>query len=283
MKPFKVCQITLLILFVFSTKVQCSEMITIPAGTFTMGSMEGELAESPPHQVTVSSFKIDRNEVTHRQFAYFVKSRSYVTDVERSGKGWHWSREMRWHQLKGANWRHPFGPKTSNTHMDTHPVVQVSWNDARAYCVWAGKRLPTEAEWEFTARGKTSRIYAWGDSPPHADHHSHASYGSDTCCQASSIDGYLYTAPVGSFPTGHTDLGVEDLTGNVWEWVEDAYDAAYYKKSQRRNPINTTFTGQRVIRGGGWGNNPWGLRSTLRHANPPDYGLSMVGFRCAKS
>jgi formylglycine-generating enzyme required for sulfatase activity len=162
-------------------------------------------------------------------------------------------------------------------------VVQVSWRDADAYCAWRGKRLPSEAEWERAARDAGGVPYAWGNAPPLEDALYRASYGSDRCCSADDGDGFLYTAPVGSFPSGRSPFGVDDMTGNVWEWVSDTYDETFYGRSPAAEPINTAPGKRKVIRGGGWGNNPWGLRTTLRHANTPESGLSMVGFRCAKS
>lgn len=263
-----------------STITCAAERITIPAGTLLMGSREGDGAERPVHEVRVSSFSIDRFEITNTQFAAFVAATAYVTDPERSARGWHW--DGHWRQVNGANWRHPYGPDSSSSGLGSHPVVQVSWNDARAYCAWAGARLPTEAEWEHAARGAGTRRYAWGNAAPHAGTLYRASYGSDACCRSDAGDGYAYSAPVGSFPLGRSPLGVDDLTGNVWEWVADTYDPGYYRHSPLKDPVNRSAGAKRVIRGGGWGNNPWGLRATLRHANPPQYGLSMVGFRCAR-
>jgi len=257
-----------------------AEMVDVPAGTLQMGSADGEVAERPVHRVVVSAFAIDRLETTNAAFAEFVAATSYVTESERSGVGWHW--EGAWREVRGADWRHPHGPRSSVDGLAHHPVVQVSWNDARAYCAWRGKRLPTEAEWERAARGAGGRRYPWGDEPPRAGGRARASYGRDRCCAADAGDGYLFTAPVGSFPPGRSPFGVDDLAGNVWEWVEDWFDETFYGRSPASDPVNRTPTGRKVIRGGGWGNDPWGLRSTLRHANPPDIGLSMVGIRCAR-
>lgn len=264
------------------TTVNGAEMIAIPAGILRMGSNDGEPAERPVHRVQVSRFLIDRHEITNTEFAAFVAATAYVTDVERGGAGWHW-KNGRWKQIKGADWRHPYGPNSSIAERGAYPVVQVSWNDGRAYCAWTGKRLPSEAQWERAARGDGARRYAWGDAAPHEGNLYRASYGTDACCRTDRGDGYLYSAPVGSFAAGRTPLGVDDLTGNVWEWVEDAYDPGYYARAPKRDPVNRTPSGRRVIRGGGWGNNPWGMRATLRHANPPRFGLSMVGIRCARS
>ncbi|MBI2358885.1 MAG: formylglycine-generating enzyme family protein [Deltaproteobacteria bacterium] len=255
-------------------------MVDIPGGPLLMGSDHGEPAEQPVHRVALSAFSIDRFETTNAEFAEFVSATGYVTDSERSGAGWDW--DGKWREIKGANWPHPHGPASSIQGLERHPVVQVSWNDAQAYCRWRGKRLPTEAEWERAARGDGDRTYPWGNESPRGGTRYRASYGSDKCCRPDAGDGYLFTAPVGSFPLGRSPFGVEDLAGNVWEWVEDWFDPEFYRQSPSANQVNNTMGERKVIRGGGWGNNPFGLRSTLRHANPPETGLSMVGFRCAR-
>ena len=254
-------------------------MIHIPEGTLLMGSDDGEPAEQPVHRVDLPPFSIDRFETTNAEFAAFVVATGHITSAEATGVGWDWDGE--WREVKGADWRHPHGLASSLQGLERHPVVQVSWIDAQAYCRWRGKRLPTEAEWERAARGDSGRIYPWSNQPPHVGKRYRASYGSDRCCRAEAGDEYMFTAPVGSFPLGRSPFGLEDMAGNVWEWVEDWFDREFYRQSLSENPVNDTPGKRRVIRGGGWGNNPSGLRSTLRHANPPDIGLSMVGFRCA--
>ena len=256
-------------------------MVKVPPGNFSMGSDSGEPAERPIHDVTVSGFYLDRFEVTNAAFSEFVTATNHVTDPERNGVGWHWTGE--WKQVKGADWRHPHGPQSSIEGLGQHPVVQVSWRDAAAYCEWRRKRLPSEAEWERAARNAGGVPYAWGNAPPVENALYRASSGSDRCCSADDGDGFLYTAPVGNFPSGRSPFGVDDMTGNVWEWVSDTYDESFYGRSPAADPMNTAPGKRKVIRGGGWGNNPWGLRTTLRHANTPESGLSMVGFRCAKS
>ncbi len=256
-------------------------MVKVPPGSFSMGSDSGEPAERPVHEITVSGFYLDRFEVTNTAFSEFVTATNHVTDPERNGVGWHWTGE--WQQVKGADWRHPHGSQSSIVGLGQHPVVQVSWRDAAAYCEWRRKRLPSEAEWERAARDAGGVPYAWGNAPPVENALYRASYGSDQCCSADDGDGYRYTAPVGSFPRGRSPFGVDDMTGNVWEWVRDTYDETFYGRSSAADPINTAPGKRKVIRGGGWGNNPWGLRTTLRHTNAPESGLSMVGFRCAKS
>jgi formylglycine-generating enzyme required for sulfatase activity len=256
-------------------------MIRVPAGNLVMGTASGEPAEGPPHEVTISRFYMDRFEVTNAEFSEFVEATGHQTSAERSGKGWHWTGT--WRQVNGADWRHPRGPGSSIRDLDRHPVVQVSWRDADAYCRWRKKRLPTEAEWERAARGAGGREYAWGDAPPGEGGRYRASYGSDPCCKPDDGDGFLHTAPVGGFPDGRSPFAIEDMTGNVWEWVIDTFAEDYYRHSPSRDPVNTAPGPKKVIRGGGWGNNPWGLRTTLRHANPPDTSLSMVGIRCAST
>ena len=257
-----------------------SDILPVPTGFLSMGSETGADAEKPVHRVYVRRFYLDRKEVTNESFEAFVRATAYVTDAEKSKWGWHWT--GRWRRTQSADWRHPFGPDSDIDDLARHPVVQVSWNDAQAYCKWLGKRLPTEAEWERAARGKGDRQFAWGSSPPHTEPSYRASMGAAKCCSANDADGHGYTAPVGSFPNGSGPFGHQDLTGNVWEWVRDWYAEDFYTRSATESPVNEVESGSKVIRGGGWGNNPWGLRATLRHYNRPDYGLSMVGFRCAR-
>ena len=256
----------------------------VPGGRFTMSSDEGEPAERPSHPTRVASFWMDKYEVTRAAFSRFVSATGHVTDPERVGKGWHWTDA--WREVADAHWRDPHGPGQGplpRADSMRHPGVQVSWHDARAYCLWVGKRLPTEAEWELAARGETARTYAWGSQAPDAEGIFRASYGRNECCAAEQSDGYRFTAPVGEFPRGQSARGIFDLTGNVWEWVEDSYEADCYARAPSDNPVNRALTERKVIRGGGWGNDAQGLRATLRHSNRARDGLSMVGFRCARS
>jgi formylglycine-generating enzyme required for sulfatase activity len=256
------------------------DMVSVPPGRLAMGSDTGEPAEGPVHEVFVAAFEIDRLEATNESFAAFVEATGHVTDAERSGEAWHW--ESDWRRVAGASWRQPRGPGSDLRDLGDHPVVQVSWHDAEAYCHWRGKRLPTEAEWERAARGDDGRTYAWGSERPRSAEGYRASYGTDECCAPDAADGYRYTAPVGSFDAGRGPFGTLDQTGNVWEWVLDVFDPLFYARTPGENPVNLDPGPERVIRGGGWGNNPCGLRATLRHANSPRFGLSMVGIRCAR-
>ena len=242
-----------------------AEMRAVPGGTFQMGDAGGDANEAP-RVVRVSPFRMDATEVTNRAFAEFVAATDHVTDPEKAGEGYVWTDN--WHPVKGADWRHPHEPGSSIAGRDDHPVVQVSWNDAAAYCAWAGKRLPTEAEWEFAARGTDGRRHAWGsDAPRQTGPRSarRANYGTDDCCAPDATDGYRTTSPAGGYPAGRSPFGLDDMAGNVWEWT------------------TTRFPGQAtwyVIKGGGWGNNPYCLRAAYKHGNPPEFGLDMVGFRC---
>jgi iron(II)-dependent oxidoreductase len=240
-----------------------ADLVEIPAGRLHQGDPRGE-ADEAPRVVEVGAFRLMRHEVTNRQFSRFVAASGHRSDPERSGFGWVW--DGRWRRVAGADWRHPAGPASTLEGLDEHPVVQVSQRDAAAFCAFHGLRLPGDAEWEYAARGTDRRRYPWGDRPPEGDGQRRANFGTVSCCAPDAADGHARTAPVGSFPRGASPFGLLDLAGNVWEWTRDPY---------RPRP------GQVALRGGGWGNNPYCLRVSYRHGNPPDIGLDMVGFRCA--
>lgn len=238
-------------------------MILIPGGTFELGAQDGEENENPK-TVSIGPFKIMRLEVTNTQFSEFVTATSYQTDAEIAGSGYVWTRS--WHAIQGANWRQPNGPDTHIDEIMDHPVVQVSARDAEAYCKWKKLRLPSEIEWEFAAKGTDNRVYPWGNSQPSNKIPRRANFGTLKCCAPDRLDGFEKTAPVGTYPLGQSPFGVLDMAGNVWEWTSSPFPG---------EPDNL------VIRGGGWGNNAYCLRTSYRHGNPPNIGLDMVGIRCA--
>jgi sulfatase modifying factor 1 len=239
------------------------ELRAVPGGSFMMGDAEGDPNEAPKW-VTVAPFRIMREEVTNAQFAAFVERSGHVTDAERSGAGYVWN--GRWRLREGADWRHPHGPESGIEGAAAHPVVQVSQADAAAFCRHYGLRLPSEEEWEFAARGLDGRRFPWGNEAPQAGEERRANFGTIDCCAPDESDGYLKIAPVGQFPNGASPFGLLDMAGNVWEWTASAFPGR---------------PGEVALRGGGWGNNPYCLRVSYRHPNPPDIGLDMVGFRCA--
>lgn len=275
-------------------------MVYVPSGEFEMGNAGiqwvwngglhlGDLGlqvytdESPRHTVYLDPFWIDQTEVTVAMFREFVAATGYQTAAERDG----WAapykagpKEEEWPHVAGADWLHPRGP--DSTAMDDHPVVQVSWEDAAAYCQWAGGQLPSEAQWEKAARGLDVRLWPWGDT-----------YAGDrgNFCDAGcpverhrdtrNEDGYAFTAPAGSHPEGASPFGALDMAGNVWEWVADWYDADYYHQSPYANPQGPLVGEERAQRGGAWYDNQSWVRTTVRHATPPWVRCDDLGFRCA--
>jgi len=258
-------------------------MVFIQGGEFLMGSSDGMPYEAPVHQVTVKSFLIDAHEVTIAEFAKFVAATQYKTEAERLGWSGAFNRKSgEWGKVSGANWRHPDGPESSPS--EDEPVCQVSWEDAVAYAKWIGKRLPTEAEWEFAARGGLVGMkYAWGDKlrpngKPVANWWQGHFPERDT-----GEDGFRGRAPVGSFPPN--GYGLYDTAGNVWEWCEDWFADDYYQNSPNSNPSGPAAGFERVIRGGSWmcsENYCTNYRVGARGHATPDSGLDNLGFRCVR-
>jgi serine/threonine-protein kinase len=277
-------------------------MVLVPSGDFEMGSDAiWRWSESlrvgtlklhpfpdlrPRHTVYLDAFWIDQTEVTAGMFRAFVEATGYVTTAEREGYGHPYKpgpREEEWPDVAGADWQHPRGPGSKA--QDDHPVVQVSWDDAAAYCAWAGGGLPTEAQWEKACRGTDARVYPWGN-----DFDERRGNFCDAQCPVTrwtSVrtfdDGYAFTSPVGSYPEGASPYGALDMAGNVWEWTADRYDSRYYASSPAENPQGPQTGDQRVQHGGAWidaGRAGW-LACTARHATPPGNRADDLGFRCA--
>jgi len=260
-------------------------MVFVPAGEFIMGSPEGEGLdnEHPQRTVYLNAFYIGKYEVTNEQFSQFVDATGYTTDAETAGWGWAWTGED-WEEVEGADWRHPQGPGSSIEDKMDHPVVQVSWNDADAYCRWVGVRLPTEAEWEKAARGTDGREYPWGNSAPDGSKLNYCDVNCELDWKDSSADdGYTDTAPVGHYEAGKSPYGAYDMAGNVWEWVADWYDADYYSKAPDRNPQGPDSGEKRVLRGGSWFGYEGDARCADRYGGAPDVRISYFGFRVAAS
>jgi formylglycine-generating enzyme required for sulfatase activity len=257
-------------------------MIFVPAGEFRMGSTDGLNDEEPVHTIYLDTFWIDRTEVDNTMFTLFVEDTKYKTDAESIGSSYVYVGDGDWNKVDGASWQHPQGPSSSITGMDEYPVVHVSWNDASAYCEWAGKRLPTEAEWEKAARGTDERTYPWGFQRTTGNLLNFADANLDTSWADNNCnDGYWFTAPVGSYADGTSPYGVLDMAGNVWEWVADWYDEDYYANSPSSNPTGPLNGDNRVLRGGSWSAIERNVRSTLRLRNDPSLTWDNFGFRCA--
>lgn len=247
-------------------------MVGAPGGTFMMGSDPAEDTqaqddEQPQHPVTLDDYWIDQTEVTNAQFALFIDVEGYETTAEKEGNGYNWDGDS-WELIDGANWQQPQGPDSNINGLENHPVVLVSWYDADAYCRWAGGRLPTEAEWEYAARGDTRRIYSWDGS-----------FDASRLNASGTGDGYERTAPVGSFsPAGNSWVEAQDMAGNVWEWVYDWYGA--YKDSAKTNPSGPESGSVKVLRGGSWSHIAFLTHAANRDYDDPDDRYDSLGFRC---
>jgi formylglycine-generating enzyme required for sulfatase activity len=298
-------------------------MIWIPGGQFWMGTAEDHMADAKPwHRVYVDGYWMDKTEVTNEQFARFVKATGYVTVAERKPRAEDYPGALPeklvagsvvfsppdhpveldnhfrwWDYVPGANWRHPEGPKSDINGRMNHPVVHVAYKDAVAYCNWAGKRLPTEAEFEFASRGGLDRKrYAWGDEFMPGGKHMANTFQGHFPDTNTGEDGYLATAPVGSFPAN--GYGLFDMAGNVWEWTSDWYRADYYRALAARGEVTVNPAGpadsfdpsepgvpKRVQRGGSFlCTDQYCARYIAggRGKGELDTGTNHLGFRCVR-
>jgi formylglycine-generating enzyme required for sulfatase activity len=243
--------------------------VYVPAGEFMMGSAAGDPrardGERPQHRVTLAAFWIDRTEVTDAQFARFVQATGHKTDAEQAGWGFVWIASG-WEVADGADWKHPRGPDAVLSDWEQLPVVQVSWNDAAAYCQWAGRRLPSEAEWEKAARWTDERVYPWGNA-----FDGRLLNFCDQACPlngraAGVADGHDLLAPVGQYTAGASPYGALDLAGNVAEWIADRYAEDYYARSPAADPPGPNYGNARVVRGGSWSSTKDYVRAAARLA-----------------
>ncbi|WP_394656070.1 formylglycine-generating enzyme family protein [Halosquirtibacter laminarini] len=316
-------------------EVDLKEMKFIPATTFTMGARDPKFAradEYPTHQVKLDAYYIDKHLVTNNEFAAFVKATGYVTTAEKVPT-WEELKEYSppgtpkpadslliaaslvftppnhpvpfndptvwWSWRGGANWRHPQGPNSDIKGKDNHPVVQVSWFDAMAYANWAGKRLVTEAEWEYAARGgHDDYIYSWGNERIYEGDPKANSWDGSFPYRNDLRDGFYDTSPVDQYPPN--GFGLLDMAGNVWEWTNDWYRNDYYQECKdggvAQNPQgvsrkysydpNEPGVPKKAQRGGSYLCNDSycsGYRSASRMKSSPDSGMPHLGFRCAVS
>ncbi len=277
-------------------------MIALEGGSFLMGTDDtiGFPAdgEGPVRKVEVRPFLMDETAVTNAQFKRFVDETGYVTESERFGWSFvfHLFLEDKnaeyilqpvpetpwWLGVHGADWRHPEGPDSTIADRPDDPVIQVSWNDAMAYCRWAGKRLPTEAEWEYAARGGLEqKRYVWGDELlPKGEHRCNIWQGTFPTYDAAQ-DGYVGTAPAKSFkPNGY---GLYHMSGNVWEWCADWFHSSYHIMATRKNPAGPPQGTHKVMRGGSYlchDSYCNRYRVAARSSNTPDSATGNLGFRC---
>ena len=220
------------------SEVDGMALVNVQEGEFEMGSEDGDNDERPVHMVYLDAFWIDRTEITNDQIRQCYEQGGCV-----------------------------YGPSRSGNDKKDHPTVYIGWFEAEAYCAWAGRRLPTEAEWEKAARGTNGRTYPWGE---------------EIDCNLANYNGCVSdTNQVGSYPDGASLYGALDMAGNVWEWVADWYSETYYASSPTENPTGPDSGTHRVLRGGSWGSS---VRSTDRYGlTPSKNGSSSGGFRCAMS
>ena len=272
---------------VFRDCRSCPEMVVIPSGNFAMGSPDAEEGrgddEGPLHNVHIATFALGKTEITRTQYAAFVQQTKYTTD----DKCWTLE-DGKYEQRSKRNWHAPGYPQGGK-----HPVACINWNDAQAYAAWLSRktgkkfRLPSEAEWEYAARGDTHSARYWGEDPDVAKFYANTAdlsaqahiQGASSWSVHQCSDGFVYTSPVGSFKANA--FGLYDMLGNVMEWTGDSYHADY----QDAPSDGSVWQGdavKRVLRGGSWNNAPRNVRAAMRDSNDPNLRFNIFGFRLAR-
>lgn len=284
-----------------SNQISNDGMVSLAEGRFSIGSDDPWAypadGEGPVREFSLDRFLIDRDAVSNARFAAFVEETGYVTEAQHFG----WSfvfggllpddfpptegvvQAPWWRKVEGADWRHPEGPGSSLIGRADHPVVHVSSNDAEAYCAWAGKRLPTEAEWEMAARGGLAgKAFPWGnDLEPAGEHRMNVWQGTFPS-ENTQADGYYGTCPVDAFPPN--GYGLHNMTGNVWEWTADWFDPDFRGRDREHDPRGPEDGTRKVQKGGSYlchASYCRRYRVAARQALPPDNSTGNVGFRCA--
>ena len=280
-------------------------MVALPGGAFRMGTEyeHGFPAdgEGPVRPVKLDAFHIDRFPVTNDQFQAFVDATQYRTEAESFGWSFVFEGDLPagtervpdhyrvagadwWCRVDGADWRHPEGPETSLQSRERMPVVQVSWNDAAAYAAWAGKRLPTEAEWEYASRGGLDQaLYAWGDELMPEGRHLCNIWQGEFPETNTAEDGFRSVCPVDAFPAN--GFGLYSMTGNTWEWCMDWFHPTFHRSATRVNPVGPGAGSARVMKGGSYlchASYCNRYRVGARSHNTPDSATTNIGFRCVR-
>jgi formylglycine-generating enzyme len=281
------------------------EMVLLDGGSFKMGTDANvgfpQDGEGPVREVILESFYIDIYPVTNRRFRDFVDATSYKTEAEKFGWSFvfegdfparHYAELVKdtvrgaewWCKVEGANWKHPEGLKSGISRRWDHPVVHVSWNDAAEYAKWAGKRLPTEAEWEYAARGSLEqKLYPWGDElTPNGQHLCNIWQGVFPVYNTAE-DGYTGISPVAAYPPN--GYGLYSITGNAWEWCSDWFHPSFQRQSGIANPTGPSTGSARVMKGGSYlchSSYCNRYRVAARSSNTPDSSTSNMTFRCVR-
>ncbi len=254
------------------SEIDGMEQVFVPAGVFIMGAdmddKEAIASEKPAHEVYLYAYWIDRTEVTNSQYALCV-SAGVCQPPTAFGQ----------ERVNSIHYEWYYG----NPEFDNYPVIYVDWDSALTYCEWAGRRLPTEAEWEKAARGTDQRWFPWGNKNVRSTFVNLADRNTRFDHSYNLVDdGYTDTAPVGSYPDGASPYGAYDMAGNVWEWVSDWYSKTYYSESPFENPTGPVSGTHKALRGGSYNNSNWSIRTTMRSYLGHLYAYGYVGFRCSQ-